>query len=139
MKKQILSEEFRKMQKLAGIITEENHSVSDEKYTEMDNLVNPNDETSDDYHNFIDYAINIMEDLEDLEDFETQDGFNYLEYLLKTKPEDLNKDSEMFKKMDKDNYKMFISSAKNIMNILNTKYSPEDIMYYLITRLETEV
>jgi hypothetical protein len=85
-----MNNEFLKMQKLAGLITEnqakeastpikevddifnDQYSVSDEAYERMDSLVNIND-----YNNFIQSATNIMNELTD-EGFEVKDVFYYL-------------------------------------------------------------
>ena len=79
MKKLNLNEEFIKMQKVAGLITESNddifnnqYSVSDENYEKMDNLVNKND-----LDKFMTSAASIMKSLTD-EGFEVKDIFYYL-------------------------------------------------------------
>jgi len=86
--KQILSEEFRRMQKLANIINEnqasikennifnDQYSVSEEAYERMDGLVNKND-----YDNFISSAENIMNTLTE-DGFEVKDVFYYLYTIL---------------------------------------------------------
>jgi hypothetical protein len=63
MKKQILSEEFSKMKKLAGITTENvsgNVEMDDETYEKIDELINPGGELSEDWNNFINSATNMM-------------------------------------------------------------------------------
>jgi hypothetical protein len=85
-----MNKEFLKMQKIAGLITENQakeastsikeaddifnnqYSVSDEAYERMEGLVNTND-----YNNFIQSATNIMSTLTD-EGFEVKDVFYYL-------------------------------------------------------------
>jgi hypothetical protein len=80
--KPTLNEQFIRMQKIAGVINENQineddifnnqYSVSNETYGKMDNLVNEND-----YDNFIQSATNIMTTLTD-NDFEPKDVFYYL-------------------------------------------------------------
>ena len=80
--KPILNEQLARMQKLAGIITEnqineddifnDQYSVSDEAYKRMDGLVNEND-----YNNFIRSATNIMTTLTN-DGFEAKEIFYYL-------------------------------------------------------------
>lgn len=82
MKKKLLNEEFIRMQKIAGVINENQineddifngqYSVSDEAYKRMDGLVNEND-----YDNFIQSATNIMTTLTD-DGFEAKEIFYYL-------------------------------------------------------------
>jgi hypothetical protein len=85
-----MNKEFLKMQKIAGLITEnqakeastsikeaddifnDQYSISDEAYERMDGLVNTND-----YNNFIQSATNIMDNLTN-EGFEVKDVFYYL-------------------------------------------------------------
>ena len=85
-----MNKEFLKMQKIAGLITEnqakeastsikeaddifnDQYSISDEAYERMDGLVNTND-----YNNFIESATNIMDNLTN-EGFEVKDVFYYL-------------------------------------------------------------
>jgi hypothetical protein len=80
--KPTLNEQFIRMQKIAGVINENQineddifnnqYSVSNEAYGMMDSLVNEND-----YDNFIQSATNIMTTLTD-NDFEPKDVFYYL-------------------------------------------------------------
>lgn len=83
MKKQILSEEFSKMKKLAGITTENvsgNVEMDDETYEKIDELINPGGKLSADWNNFIDSAMNMMDTAyNDGENgFEVKDVYNYL-------------------------------------------------------------
>jgi hypothetical protein len=80
--KQKLNEQFIRMQKIAGVINENQineddifngqYSIGNEAYDRMDDLVNEND-----YDNFIQSATNIMTTLTD-NDFEPKDVFYYL-------------------------------------------------------------
>jgi phage portal protein BeeE len=80
--KQKLNEQFIRMQKIAGVINENQineddifnnqYSVSNEAYKRMDGLVNEND-----YDNFIQSATNIMTTLTD-DGFEAKEIFYYL-------------------------------------------------------------
>jgi hypothetical protein len=80
--KQKLNEQFIRMQKIAGVINENQineddifnnqYSVSNEAYKRMDGLVNEND-----YDNFIKSATNIMTTLTD-DGFEPKEIFYYL-------------------------------------------------------------
>jgi len=73
MKKQL--NEIKRMQQLAGVINENQHSVSDETYGEMDNLIYT--DHKDDYDNFISSATNIMDTLVK-NNFKVKDIFDYL-------------------------------------------------------------
>jgi hypothetical protein len=73
MKKQL--NEIKRMQQLAGVINENQHSVSDETYGEMDNLIYT--DYKDDYDNFISSATNIMDTLVK-NNFKVEDIFDYL-------------------------------------------------------------
>jgi len=73
MKKQL--NEIKRMQQLAGVINENQHSVSDETYGEMDNFIYTNHK--DDYDNFIDSAINIINALWE-KNYKVEDIFDYL-------------------------------------------------------------
>jgi len=83
MKKQILSEEFRKMKKLAGITTENasgNVEMDSKTYDKINNLINSDNELSANLDNFIDSADKIMETVyNDGENgFEVKDVYDYL-------------------------------------------------------------
>ena len=83
MAKQILSEEFRKMQKIAGITTENvsgNVKMDDETFKKINDLVNPGNKYSADYINFIDSALKIMEIAYNYNknDLSLKEVFNYL-------------------------------------------------------------
>ena len=83
MKKQILSEEFSKMKKLAGITTENvsgNVEMDSKTYDKINNLINSDNELSVNLDNFIDSATNIMDTVyNDGENgFEVKDVYNYL-------------------------------------------------------------
>jgi hypothetical protein len=87
MKKQILSEEFSKMKKLAGITTENvsgNVEMDDETYVKIDELINPGGKLSADWKNFIDSATNIMDTAyNDGENgFEVKEVYDYLFTIL---------------------------------------------------------
>ena len=87
MKKQILSEEFSKMKKLAGITTENvsgNVEMDDETYEKIDELINPGGKLSADWKNFIDSATNIMDTAyNDGENgFEAKEVYDYLFTIL---------------------------------------------------------
>ena len=94
MKKQILSEEFSKMKKLAGITTENvsgNVEMDNETYKKIDELINPGGKLSADWENFIDSATNMMntvlnnnneDDDDDENNIEVKEVYDYLFTIL---------------------------------------------------------
>ena len=94
MKKQILSEEFSKMKKLAGITTENvsgNVEMDDETYVKIDELINPGGKLSSNYINFIKSATNMMntvlnnnneDDEDDENNIEVKEVYDYLFTIL---------------------------------------------------------
>jgi hypothetical protein len=80
MKKQILSEEFRKMKKLAGITTENasgNIEMNDKTFKKINNIINSDNELSANLDNFIDSADKIMTTVLDNNDDDYDDDYDY--------------------------------------------------------------